>query len=319
MLDTPPLEIPLFTENVIPHMLAWRRAGIASALVTLVNVEGSSPRRVGSQMAVNAESDHVGYISSGCAEAAIIAEAVATIASGEPRTVRYGARSKYIDVVLPCGSGIDLVFDPVISDTVLEALASRIAARRPAALTIDLAGRQPATLVDSADPSALAKEEHFIRRYSPATRIIVAGRGVHVDFVARLARELEWNVIVASPDLVVLARLSEIAHAIHHLTRPEDFDASEIDPYSAVVLLFHDHHWEPALLEKCAAAPAFYVGALGSRRTHIQRKLLLAARGCDPGFIDRIRGPAGLVLDAKNPAEIALAIVAEILSLSPRA
>ena len=101
---------------------------------------------------------------------------------------------------MPCGSGIDVAFDPVISDTVLEALASRIAARRPAALAIDPVGRQPATLIDSADPSAEAKEEHFIRRYSPATRIIIAGRGVHVDFVVRLARELEWNVSVASPD-----------------------------------------------------------------------------------------------------------------------
>ena len=95
-----------FTENVIPQMLQWRADGIASALVTLVGVDGSSPRRIGSQMAVNMRGDYVGYISSGCAEAAIVAEAVDAIKQAIPRTVRYGAGSKYMDVVLPCGSGI---------------------------------------------------------------------------------------------------------------------------------------------------------------------------------------------------------------------
>ena len=98
-----------FTEMVIAQLLAWRRAGVACALVSLVGVEGSSPRRIGSQMAVNADGDALGTISSGCAQAAIIAEAVAAIRTGLPRTVRYGAGSKYIDVVLPCGSGIDVL------------------------------------------------------------------------------------------------------------------------------------------------------------------------------------------------------------------
>ena len=299
-----------FTENVIPHLLAWRQKGIASALVTLVGVEGSSPRQTGSQMAVAANGDYHGYISSGCAEAAIVGEAMVAIERGTNRTVRYGAGSKFIDIVLPCGSGIDVHFDATISTEVIAELDAEIAARQPMALVMDIACERAARL--SKDATRASQE--FRRSYKPRPRVVVAGRGVHVDYVARFAHELEWDVVVASPDEATLARLAAVARQTQHLTRPDDFDTSVIDPYSAVVLVFHDHEWEPAILAKCAAAPAFYVGALGSRRTHAERKKLLAILGCDRGFIDGIRSPIGLDIAAKNPAEIALAIVAEILA-----
>ena len=301
-LNSPALAQRLFTENVIPQLVAWRTANIPCALVTLVAIDGSSPRRLGSQMAVNANGDYLGYISSGCAESAIVAEAIDAINHATNRTIRYSAGSKYIDVVLPCGSGIDVHFDATIQTSSLQHLATQIAARRPASLTIDLAiGDSPT---------------QFTRAYDPAPRIIVAGRGINVDFVARFAHDLEWDIVVASPDQQTLARLTPIARA-HHLTKPADFDPALIDARTAVVLVFHDHEWEPAILARCASSPAFYVGALGSRRTHAQRRDLLAMSGVPATFIDTIHSPIGLNLGAKNPAEIALAIIAEILSLSP--
>ncbi|MEQ1695188.1 MAG: XdhC family protein, partial [Hyphomicrobiaceae bacterium] len=285
-----------------PQLLAWRNASIPCALVTLVGIDGSSPRRVGSQMAVNIHGDYLGAISTGCAEAAIVTEAIGTIKLATNRTVRYGAGSKYIDVVLPCGSGIDIHFDATLSTRTLKHLTTEIAARRRASLTLDLA-------------SATAPAQ-FTRNYDPVPRIIVAGRGVSVDFVARFAHTLEWDVIAASPDQQTLARLTTVARTFH-LTQPDDFDPALIDAHSAVVLVFHDHDWEPAILAKCAASPAFYIGALGSRRTHAQRRDLLAMRGVPLAFTDAIHSPVGLDIGAKNPAEIALAIIAEILSKTP--
>ncbi len=311
-------EHPLFTETVVPHLLEWRRAGIPSALVTLVGVEGSSPRRPGSQLTVNVHGDYVGHISSGCAEAAIVAEAVNVIKDGVARAVRYGNGSKYVDVVLPCGSGLDLVFDPVITTTTLECVASAVAERRTVALAIDPAARVSAAIIHQDAQADLNSDQLFIRRYVPAVRVVIAGRSVHVDFMARLAKDLEWDVQIVSPDKAVLARLSPVAQGSQHLTRPEDFDASVLDAHSAMVLLFHDHGWEPQLLARCAQTPAFYVGAMGSRRTHAQRILLLQELGLDQAFIARVHGPAGLSLDARNPAEIALAITAQILTLTPR-
>ena len=296
-----------FTENVIPQLLAWRAAGLASALVTLAGVDGSAPRRPGSQMAVNAHGEYLGHISSGCAEAAIVAEAVAAIEAGAARTVRFGAGSKYIDVVLPCGSGIDVHFDPLITSPALQCVQSAISVRQPARLEIALAA------------DAMTGQRTFIRHYSPALRIVIAGRGVGVDYVAALARTLEWEVMVASPDEATLARVAPVANATHHLTTPGDFDPAWIDSHSAVVLLFHDHEWEPPILAACERTPAFYVGALGSRRTHAQRMQLLELSGCMAAFIASIHSPAGLDIGAMNPPEIALAIVAEILAARPAA
>lgn len=295
-----------FTENVIPQLLDWRRAGISSALITLVGVDGSSPRRIGSQMAVNANGDHLGYISSGCAEAAIVAEALAAIEAGACRTIRYGAGSKYIDVVLPCGSGIDVHFDPVITATALEAVQDAIAARQSARLDIALS------------TDNMTGRQSYARHYIPAPRIIIAGRGVGVDYVAAMACQLEWDVVVASPDEAMLARVASMTTTTQHLTKPDDFDPVIIDARSAVVLLFHDHDWEPPILAKCAQRPAFYVGALGSRRTHAQRKELLEALGCPVEFIASIRSPVGLAIGAMNPPEIGVAVIAEIMSRTPQ-
>lgn len=300
LLDTLVSPLPvrrLFTENVIPQLVAWRREGLACALVTLVGVDGSSPRRPGSQMAVNVHGDHLGYISSGCAEGAIVAEAVDAIKAAGARTVRYGAGSKYIDVVLPCGSGIDVHFDASIATETLEHLEAEIAARRTVELPIEAGlGGAP-----------------FVRTYTPVPRVLIAGRGINVDFVARFAHELEWEVIAASPDGDALARVAPFARTVH-LTGPADFDPSLIDGHTAVVLVFHDHEWEPPILAKCEGSPAFYAGALGSRRTHGQRCELLAMLGCSQAFIGRIHSPVGLDIGARNPAEIALAICGEIMA-----
>jgi xanthine dehydrogenase accessory factor len=300
-LTPPPAPARLFTENVIPQLLAWTAAGVPSALVTLVGIDGSSPRRLGSQMAVNIHGDHLGYISSGCAEAAIVATAVETIQARCTRTIRYGAGSPYIDVVLPCGSGIDIHFDATVERATLTHVAAEIAARRTVCLPI---------------PTGLSPDP-FIRTYDPVPRIIVAGRSINVDFVARFAHDLEWDIVTASPEPSTLARLAPIGRT-HHLTAPADFDATLIDAHTAVVLMFHDHDWEPAILAKCAGSSAFYVGALGSRRTHAQRRELLALQGCAAGFIDAIHCPVGMNIGAKNPAEIALAVVAEILATAPK-
>lgn len=309
----PSVEIP-FTEYVVPQLLAWREAGVACALLTLVRVEGPSPRRIGSQMAVSARGDHVGYISSGCAEAAIIAEALDVITSRVARTVRYGAGSQYLDIVLPCGAGIDIHFDPLIPTSLLAGIDARMRAREPVALAIDLASGASA-IVTRPD---LQEATTFCRPFQPSPRIVIAGRGVGVDYLAAGARLLAWEVVAASPDQDTLTRVSHLTAKTQHLTRADDFELTLIDRFSAVVLLFHDHDWEPPILARCEASPAFYVGALGSRRTHAQRRMLLEDLGCSQSYLDAIRSPVGLSIGARNPPEIALAILAEIVAAAGR-
>lgn len=303
-----------FTENVISQLLAWRKAGIPSALLTLTSVEGSAPRKVGSQMAVNIHKEFVGYISSGCAESAIVEEAVETIRAKERRCQRYGAGSKYVDIVLPCGSGIDIYFDPLIRTDQLERLDQAIRARRLVSLSFDMSMKELPRLLYDTDVSDNSGDKAFFNRaYWPTPRLVIAGRGVGIDYLARFARELEWQVVVASPEQATLERIQPYAAKVQYLSKPNQFHPEIVDQHTAVVLLFHDHDWEPEILAKCQDRPAFFIGALGSHRTHAARKKMLYEHGCDKQFIDRIRGPIGLDIGAKNPVTIAISIIAEIV------
>ena len=99
-----------FDQNIFPYLAAWQAEGLKTALATLVGIDGSSPRPRGAQIAVAEDGRHIGIISTGCAEDSIIAEALAVLQTGEDRITRYGKDSPYLDVVLPCGSGLDILF-----------------------------------------------------------------------------------------------------------------------------------------------------------------------------------------------------------------
>ena len=102
-----------YRENVIPDLASWSGKGERCALVTLVSVDGNAPRAEGAQMAVSESGRWAGYISGGCLEQAIALEAVEAIQAGKPRLLRYGKGSPYLDIRLPCGSGLDVFIQPM--------------------------------------------------------------------------------------------------------------------------------------------------------------------------------------------------------------
>ncbi len=128
-----------YRENVIPDLASWSSKGERCALVTLVGVDGNSPRAEGAQMAVSETGQWSGYISGGCLEAAIALEAVAAIKAGKPRLLRYGKGSPYLDIRLPCGSGLDVFIQPMRDAALIEDMSERLERREPFALRIDLA------------------------------------------------------------------------------------------------------------------------------------------------------------------------------------
>jgi xanthine dehydrogenase accessory factor len=315
-----------FAENVLPHVLNWRARGEDAALITLIGVEGSGPRPVGSQMAVSSSGDWIGQITSGCAESQLVGHAIEAMQARRPRLERYGRGSKYFDIQLPCGSGIDVYFDPLAPTGLLENIEAARRARQPVALEFvaTIEGDPGHRLVPlgisgpAKDrlriPGSLDADRRFSRRYLPALRIVVAGRGPAVHALTHLAVLLGWSVIAASPDRDTLDALRPLCEAVQYLPKPESFDPSVIDGWSAAVLLFHDHDWEPPILSRMLRTEGFYIGALGSRQTHRVRREALQALGHSARDIEKVRGPIGLDIGARNPPELALAIAGEILA-----
>lgn len=299
-----------YMADVLPTLAAWRTAGLGTALATIVYVDGSAPRPLGSQMAINARGEAVGNLTGGCAEAAIVAEAQACIAAGRNRMTRYGKDSPYIDLRLPCGSGIDVFFDVTLGADDLVALRDAAEARRPIGLGFDFAALRAAAV-----PAEGATGYGWTRVYEPVTRLYAVGKGPVLPLLAELGRIAEFDVIAMSPEAETLEMARPHAREIHVLTTPDSFRCGRLDRWTAFLSLFHEHEWEPSVLIQALQSECFYIGALGSRRAAQIRRNELREAGVATADLARIHAPVGLAIGARSPPEIALATLAEIVAV----
>jgi xanthine dehydrogenase accessory factor len=282
-------------------------SGVKTALATLINIEGSSPRAPGAQMAVTEDGRYAGSISSGCLERAIIEEARASISRGSGGVVRYGRGSPFIDVKLPCGSGVDILFTVDASLDAISHATSALHRRNPVALAL----RENGVSTDD-----LASGGSFIRRYVPPLRIVAAGYGPELTVLSHLAAAAGYHFCALSPDESTLMRCA--ASQCVRLQSSGSAPEIAIDPWTACVLLFHDREWERVLAQKFLRSPAFYVGAVGSRKTHAARLEDLRGAGLTDAETARISAPIGLVPMTRDPSALGVSILGEIVAAAAR-
>lgn len=262
-------------------------AHLAAVLVTLVEIRGGAARALGAQMVVRADGRYCGYVSGGCVEAAAAYEALEVMASGKDRLVSYGEGSPYLDIVLPCGGGISLLFHRLRAAQPLHQVLESLAQRNPATLCYH-PSFQRLTRVDAAQPTGW-QDDAFMMRYQPNTRIVVYGRSVEAQATASIAQAAGYDV-----------------------QSGDEVKAQDIDAFTAVILLYHDLDRElPALLAALRSTP-FYIGALGSQRTHARRAEKLLTLGFSPSQIARIKAPIGIFAQARDASTLALSIVADV-------
>lgn len=297
--------------DILRFVLARADEGVASILVTLAGIEGASPRAIGAQMAVAADGRYAGSFSGGCIEAAVVAEAIGTLADGRAKLVRFGAGSPYFDIRLPCGSGLDLLFNPVPAAAVIAAALRRHEQREVAVLRLANGGVH---LWDDAPPHAGTGwvREDFQLCYRPALRIVALGQGEELCALARLGGAFGADIDVFSPDLRALADLRAEGFETCELAIRTQLPPITADPSTAIVFLFHDHDWEDYLLPWALGLPGFYVGAMGSRRTQQIRRDSLRAAGVSEALCQRLRTSVGLIPATRDPATLALSVLAEI-------
>lgn len=287
-----------------------RSEGIDGALVTISGIDGGAPKALGTHMAVLADGRHLGHLSGGCVEPAIAAEVAPLIAAGMDRIIRFGKGSPFIDIRFPCGGGVDLLIHVSPSSELLDDALKCFGRREVFALRFDPAQSSASRIGDTT--GTRWQYDVFIRRYTPRTRLLLAGRGPDFEVMARVAAAAEFELCLATPDDSSALALRSLGSPIEMLKSPDRPPALPIDPWTATVLLFHEHEWEHAILVQAAVADGFYVGALGSVRTHQQRRERLTAMGVPTAQIDRIRGPIGLIDRAREPGMLAISVLAEI-------
>ncbi len=298
--------------DVLAFAEAELAAGRPAALITIVGLDGPFSRPLGAQLAVAGDKRFAGSISGGCLEQALTEEAQIAMKEGTNRTLRYGRGSPYLDVRLPCGGGIDLYVDVNVDRAVLQSAIALGRARRNFSMLFDAGLTRSSLRIE--EGLVQAKPDEFERRFEPKLRIVLAGRGWEIVAMSQLVQTTDAELVVASQEAATLEFCRPHADQLIQLTTPRSAPKLPLDEHTAVACLFHEHEWEAPLLLDALRSPAFYVGALGSRQTHLRRVETLEALGAGPEDIARLKGPIGLFA-SHDPRSLAVSALAEIVKV----
>jgi xanthine dehydrogenase accessory factor len=305
--------------------LAWVEAGQGAALATVIETWGSAPRRTGAQLVVSGAGEMQGSVSGGCVEGAVVVEAMEALEEGGVRVLEYGVSDgDAFAVGLACGGTIRIMVEPIGANgmplEMLRDLVAARAARRAIAYEVALDGSKRGLVEEGhaerfrMDRSGLEEEgERFVAVHNPPLRLAIVG-GVHIaQALEGMARSAGFDPVVIDPREAFgsAARFPE-AQVINEWP-DEALSEVGVDARTAVVLLTHDPKLDDPALHIALRSEAFYIGALGSKRTHASRVERLSEAGFEPAQIARINGPVGLDIGASGPAEIAVSILAQMI------
>ncbi len=313
----------------IPEIaLEWHRAGKGAVLATVVQTWGSAPRPVGSQLAISGEGEIAGSVSGGCVEGAVVVEAMDALDDGRSRILEFGVSDdEAFAVGLACGGTIRVMVEPVGAQMPEDLLAELVAARaerRAMAYLVDTSVWQR-RLADASDPkfgAAIAErfrsdksgfeDEVFLAIHNPPLRMTVVG-AVHIaQPLMVMARLAGYDAVLIDPREAFGSAARFPGETILHDWPDEALAARGLDARTAVVTLTHDPKLDDPAIVAALKSDVFYLGSLGSTRTHAKRVARLTEQGFSEADIARIHAPVGLDIGAKSPSEIAIAVMAEI-------
>jgi xanthine dehydrogenase accessory factor len=306
---------PLFgwIDDVRPALAAAAGRGEAVALATIRGVSSSSPRPPGSQMLFVGD-EAAGYFSGGCVESDVAIHARASLDDGEPRLLRYGVGSPWIDIRLVCGGSMEILverLDP--AEPAVQRLLDGWHQRTPLLYKSD--GRSRSVSEAGGDlPFAAAGDGGFQKRYDPQRRLIVVGSDPTALAIAQLGSQAGMETALVRPNGPGGCPLTGVRYL---RTQVDEALASfRPDRWTAVAVATHDTEQDHAGLVAALVSDAYYVGVLGARSRLEERKALLRKDGFDAEQIARLRAPIGIAGCGKAPWEIAVSVVAEILIAS---
>lgn len=312
-------------ENIPEQALAWVDAGQGAALATVIETWGSAPRRVGAQLVVSGQGDMQGSVSGGCVEGAVVVEALEALEKGMPRVLEYGVSDgDAFAVGLACGGTMRILVEPIgaggMPVQMLRDLVAARADRTAVAYEVALDGSHRALVSDGhadrfrMDRSGLSEDEKiFVAIHNPPLRLIIVG-AVHIaQHLAGMAQGAGFDPLIVDPRAAFGSEARFPEAAILNDWPDDALKTIGVDARCAVVLLTHDPKLDDPALHIALASKAFYIGALGSKRTHASRVARLTEAGFTPAQIGRINGPIGLDIGASGPAEIAVSILAQMI------
>lgn len=302
--------------QVLSQARAWFAEGRKVWLVTVIETWGSAPRPPGALLCLRDDGLVVGSVSGGCVEDDLIDRVRHGERVDAPSLIAYGVtKEEAARFGLPCGGNLRLVQEPLKDPAWIDEIIDRTGRHELVARRLELSSG--AITIESAHRSEGFSFDGRVLRavFGPRWRMLIIGAGQLSRVLAQMALTLDFDVTCCDP------------REEYHLTwdvpgthfsksMPDDVVLEmQLDPHSAVVAVTHDPKLDDMVLLEALKSPAFYVGALGSRGNTAKRRERLAMFDLSPQEIARLHGPVGLDLGGKTPAEIAVAIVAEVIAV----
>jgi xanthine dehydrogenase accessory factor len=295
---------------------AWRKSGQGVTLGTIVKTWGSAPRPVGALVAIREDGQVVGSVSGGCVEDDLIEKVRARAVTSLPQLVTYGVTNEDATRYgLPCGGTLQVVLEPVTAASGLEQLLSTISRQQLVKRRLDMkTGR--VTLEPGQWQDTLEFDGGTLTTvHGPRWRLVLIGAGQLTQYLAEMARMLDYHVSVIEPREEYASGWSVAGIALDRRMPDDVIAAMNLDGHSAVVALTHDPKIDDLALMEALKSAAFYVGAIGSKKNNDARRQRLKEFDLSEGEIARLRGPVGLYIGSKTPPEIAVAILAEMTAV----
>jgi xanthine dehydrogenase accessory factor len=306
------------THQLFAFAAAAQDKGQRVALATLYDVTGASSRNPGAHLAVSEDGCFTGSLSEGCVEQAIVNEALAALADRQPRELRLGQGSPYIDIRLPCGGSIDLLFNELPMGMGQQIL-DRIEAREAFGLRLPR-GEGAVELARGGERFGVIRSAGaIVVDHVPPLRLVIFGQGQTVACLHDLARAIGIATLVVTPEQQLADAMAAQGGGSILLKGLGDIPALPLDRWSACALFFHDHDWDGVLLGPILASDAFHIGAMGSRTTHERRCAMLAATGIAPERIAAIAAPIGLIHSLRDPETLAVSTLVQVVDAYNRA
>ncbi|MFZ4285200.1 XdhC family protein [Variovorax sp. HJSM1_2] len=308
---------------VLRTLLAWRTAGRRALLATVVRTWGSSPRPIGSIMALRDDGVVVGSVSGGCIEDDLIYRYTRVDSAGEgmpsgaPGFVKYGISADEAHRFgLPCGGTLELLLEYDPDPASLEALVRMLSAGQLVQRQVQLATGAVQLLPTPAPAELSLTAEHLLNTFGPEYRMLLIGAGQLTEYLATMALFSGFAVTVCDPRDEYRSAWSVPGVTVVSDMPDDVVSAFKPDGRSCVVALTHDPKLDDLALLEALETEAFYVGAIGSRRNNEARKQRMVEHfDKTDAQLARLRGPIGIYIGSKTPPEIAVSVMAEILAV----
>ena len=303
--------------SVLKILLEWQVTELPVWLVTVVETFGSSPRPRGAMLALRGDGLVVGSVSGGCIEDDLVLRAVkGQFPIDLCDVLTYGVTSEEAQRFgLPCGGSVRLVVEPAQNANWVEQVLKIIQTHRRVKRTLQLNSLQVILDEASITDNLVFDEETLTTVYGPRWRLLIIGAGQTSGYLARMAQALDYQVIVCDPR-EAMRRTWDVPDSIMISEMPDDAVLGlQVDACTAIIALTHDAKLDDMALLEALKSPAFYVGALGSKANNAKRRERLALFDLAPEEIAKLHGPVGLSIGSRTPPEIAVSILAHLISV----